>query len=317
MMLSFWRILMYGVSGFRRHIWLSVIAIVTMTMTLMTLSIFALGDVAAVQRKAEFDKKIDYVVFLNDEASDADITLLTEQVQARPEVKSVHFADKDEVRARFDAFTKGSTDLEGIITADRNPLPREIDVKFSDVGKISNFDQFVSQDKFKPLIFQTSYKENQGVIQNYLQTAELIRVIGIAFAAFFILIAVLVVLNVIRLAIYSRRAEVEVMRLVGASPSYIRGPFILEGILYGVISALASAFISWGILSQLQRLLEQSYSINAENFLTDLIGPTLVTGDPSTLSRLLSYLFLMQLGVGIVLGAVCAVLAVRRYLKEQ
>lgn len=314
---TFWRIILYGASGFKRNIWLSVIAIVTMTMTLMTITIFALANLVAVQQKAEFDSHIDYVIFLKDTASDADVSVLTSQIRARNEVDEVAFADKDEARELFERFYNSNPELQGIITDDHNPLPRQITVTFTNVQQISSFNDFVIQDRFKPLIFSTSYNDNQQRIDYYLDSTNFMRIIGIVFAIFFILVAVMVLLNTIRLAIYSRRTEVEIMRLVGASPGFIRGPFIFEGILYAVISTLAATILSWVTLSQLQVLVSRSYSVGIENALTVTFGPTLATADTSAITRLVTYGFFLQLLTAVTLGVVCSVIAIRRYLQEQ
>jgi cell division transport system permease protein len=314
---SLWRILLYGVRAFRRNIWLSVIAIITMTMTLMTITVFAMGEVVAKQRYEEFNKKIDYLVFLKDEASDTDITTLENQIQTRPEVKELHFVSKDEARNQFDKDFSDVDEFRGIITAENNPLLRMITVKFNDVQQISNFDTFVNQDRFKQLIFFTSYKENSQNIDNYLRVTNFVKIISLAFAIFFTLIALLVILNTIRLTIHSRRDEIEVMRLVGASPGFIRGPFVVEGVLYGTISALVAIILTWAVLNQLQILVNDSFTLGATNLLTDVFGSTLGLNQAGTMSTLLTDLFMLQLGVGIALGTLCSFIAVRRYLKEQ
>ena len=314
---SFWRILLYGVRGFRRNIWLSVIAIITMTMTLMTITVFALGDVVATQRYQEFNKKIDYLVFLKDDASDADVSLLQTQIQARPEVKEVNFISKDQAREQFDQQFSDVTEFKGIITADRNPLLREITVKFNDVQQIASFNTYVNQDRFKQLIFFTSYQENQQNIQNYLKITKFLKIISLSFAGFFTLISLLVILNTIRLTIHSRRDEVEIMRLVGASPGFIRGPFVIEGILYGVISALLAVGLTWAALVQIQSMVAQSLGVGTTNLLTDIFGNSLGSSGSNVILTMLTYLFVLQLAVGLLLGVLCSMIAVRRYLKEQ
>jgi len=317
MMYSFWRILLYGIRGFRRNIWLSVIAIITMTMTLMTFTVFAVGQVVAKQQYQEFNQKIDYLIFLKDEASDSDIANLQTQIEARPEVKQIHFLTKDEEAAQFNQQFSSVDEFKGLITANNNPLLREITVQFNDVGQISNFNNFVNQDRFKQIIYFTSYKENSDSINNYLKITNFLKIISLSFAIFFTIISLLVILNTIRLTIHSRREEVEIMRLVGASPGFIRGPFVVEGVLYGIISAILAILISWAVLVQLQTLVNQSFSVGSTNLLTDIFGNTLGLNHSNAVSSILTYLFVLQLGVGVLLGTLCSFIAVRRYLKEQ
>jgi len=317
MMYSFWRILLYGVRGFRRNIWLSVIAIITMTMTLMTFTVFAVGQVVAKQQYQQFNQNIDYLIFLKDEASDSDVANLQTQILAQPEVRQIHFISKDEAREQFNQQFADVDEFKGLITADNNPLLREITVQFNNVNQISTFDKFVNQDRYKQLIYFTSYKENSDSINNYLKITNFLKIVSLSFAVFFTIISLLVILNTIRLTIHSRREEVEIMRLVGASPGFIRGPFVVEGVLYGIISAILAVLISWAVLVQLQGLVNQNFSVGSTNLLTDIFGNTLGLNRANAVSSLLTYLFVLQLGAGVLLGTLCSFIAVRRYLKEQ
>ncbi len=312
---TFLRILLYGVFGFRRHIWLSVIAVITMTMTLMTVTVFAMTDVIAAQQQKELENKIDYVIFVKDEASDTDVNLLITQIEAQPEVKDVSLLSKEDARKQFEQTLGTLPELQGLITEERNPLPRQVSVGFNNVEGITEFNQFVSQDRFKQIIFLTSYEENQDIIKNYISTANLLKVIGFAFTFFFLLIAFMVIFNVIRLAIHSRRQEIEVMRLVGASPGFIKGPFFVEAVLYALLSTVAASSLTWLTLTQLQHLVQQSYGTGG-NTLTALFWPILTTNGDGSLSSILSYLFVLQLLVAVILGIICSGVAVRRYLKE-
>ncbi|MEI6478231.1 MAG: permease-like cell division protein FtsX [bacterium] len=314
---AIFRILLYGVQGFRRNIWLSIIAIITMTLTITTISIFAVGDVVANKKYQEFNDRIDYNVFIKDSASDADVTQLRDQVTARSEVAASTYLSKEDVRARFDTFFKNIESLKGIITSDNNPLPREIDVRFKDPGQIDQFDSFIRQDRYKQVVDKTSYQDNKDLITTYVRLTNFFKVFGLSFTGFFVMIAILVILNTIRLAIYARREEIEVMRLVGATRGFIRGPFLIEGVLFGVLGALISGVLSWAFLLQLRSLLQSSFSSQTSNFVTDLFGTSL-GGITNTggLNVIFLELFALQLGVGLLLGVLCSSMAVRRYLKE-
>lgn len=317
MMQTLGRIIAYGIQGFRRNIWLSVIAIITMTMTLLTLTSFGLGEQIIASKYQEFSQQnIDYAIFLNDAASDLDISQLQEQIHARPEVSSEEFIDKDAARQRFNELFGNDPDLKGVITDDNNPLPREITVKFNNPNSISDFNSFITQDRFKEIVDKTSYQKNQSAIDNYLRTANFLRVFGLALSIFFVIVAVLVLLNTIRLTIFSRRTEVEVMRFVGATQGYIRGPFIVEGVIFGLISALISTLLSWLFLNQLEQLVAQSFAAGNANAITDLFGNTLLKSGASNVGNLLTGLFAFQLLAGLVLGIFCSIFAIRRYLKE-
>ena len=317
-MMAFLRILRYGTQGFRRNIWLSVIAIITMTLTLTTMTVFVVGEVVGTSKYQEFNKKIDYIIFLKDSASDADFSALSQEVQNRGEVASSLALNKEDVRKRFDAQFDSIDALKGIVTQDNNPLPREIDVKFHDPSQIDSFDGFIHQAKFEQIIEKTSYQTNKQLISNYVRGTNILKVFGLFFTGFFMVIAVLVILNTIRLAIFSRREEIEIMRLVGATSGYIRGPFLIEGVLFGIIGSLLTAVLFWVLLHQLQIILIQSQSAGTTNSITEVFGTALGSittshGFDLWFGRILG----LQVGVGLILGILCSFIAVRRYLREQ
>ena len=317
MITSLLRILRYGAQGFRRNIWLSVIAIITMTLTIMTITIFALSNVVASHKYQEFNSKIDYNIFIRDSASQADVDLLRTQASTRSEVAQLVYLDKDQVRERFDQVFSHEDELKGIFTVDNNPLPREIDIRFKDPNQIDTFDSFVRQDRFAKVVEDTTYRVNRPVITNYVRITNFLKVFGISFTGFFILIAVLVILNTIRLAIYSRRDEVEVMRLVGGTRSYIRGPFLVEGVLFGFLGALIATIFCWVFLHQLQLILATSFQDNSTNYISELFGGTFGTiTSIRGFNDLLIQLFIFQVGIGLALGILCSYLAVHRYLRE-
>lgn len=317
MMQAFLRIVGYGIQGFRRNILLSVIAIVTMTITLVILTGFALGDSIATKKYQEFTREnIDYAIFIRDSASDVDISQLRTQIEGRSEVSSISYLDKDAAQAQFEKLFGDDPDLKGVISTDNNPLPRELTIKFTDPKFIDGFNAFIRQDRFTEVVEKTSYQRNQAVIDNYLNTTKFLKVIGLAMTLFFTIVAVLVILNTIRLTIYSRRTEIEVMRFVGATQGFIRGPFLVEGVLFALISAVVAALLAWFVLNQLESLIEQSFKAGNANVLTDLFADTLRVGGSSSVAAVLAHLFLLQLFAGLALGIGCSIVAIRRYLKE-
>lgn len=316
-MINLSRILLFGVRAFRRNLLLSVVAIITLTATLMTLSLFVLADAMARQQYSESDKKINYIIFLEDAATDRDIELLTADVRSRSGIKDVVYHSKDEVRQRFEDLFSDVPQLVGIITDRSNPLPRELEVTFVNPQSISDFDSIAKKDQYKSVILRTSYQDNKQQIEFYLERARFVRTLGISFAAIYFLVAMIVVFNTIRLTIHSRRDEIEIMRLVGAAPGFIRGPFLVEGILYGTLSALFASLLSWPILVQLRVLAEQSIASGTDNAFSAIFGSSFAAGQSSSITGLLSYLFVLQISAGLILGVVCSFAAIRRHLKDS
>jgi cell division transport system permease protein len=307
------RILNYGIQGFRRNVWLSVIAIITMTLTIVTISVFAIGNVAATAEYHQINVQLDDKVFIVDSASDADVANFLAQVKDQPDVTQTTYIDKGDALRQFLSDPLLPSYVRTSITADNNPLPREIDVRFSDPNQIAAFDAYASQARFKGVVDHTSHLDSQTAISNYLKVVNFVRVFGISFSVFFVVIALVVILNTIRLTIFSRREEIEVMRLVGATSGFIRGPFLVEGVLFGLIGALLAGVLAWLVLYQVQRL--PQYGIS-NSFVSAFSSSFSYLTSQASFNRFFRLLFLSQLGVGIVFGTLCSGIAIRRYLRE-
>jgi cell division transport system permease protein len=318
-MMALLRIFSYGIQGFRRNIWLSVIAIITMTMTISTITIFALVNVAANARYQELNGRINYVVFLKDEASEAGISQLRSQIENQPQVQAVTYTTKEEAKAEFERDFESVDLLKGAVTSENNPLPRQLKVTFTDPTYIDAFHTFTTQERYSAIVERSSYsqQDNKERITRFIRFTNFMKVFGLSFTLVFIVIALLVIFNTIRLAIFSRREEIEIMRLVGATRGFIRGPFILEGVLFGFMGALISAVIIWTLLMQLKEFLVASFSLQESNFVTDLFG-TALNGVASNegVNALFLQASLAQICIGVLLGTLCSYWAVRRYLKE-
>lgn len=315
-MIGYWRIIWYGIQGFRRNIWLSIIAIITMTLTITTITVFVMADMVAAKQYQEFNNKVDYSIFLKDSATEMDVSSFVSQLKSRPEVSRVNYLTKDDVRTKFNLSLGAVPEIQGIVTPDNNPLPRQIDVKFGDPKDMESFHKFVSNERFNLLVDSTTYKRNKGAIDNYLRITNLIKVSGIFFTSFFILIALMVIFNTIRLTIFARREEIEVMRLVGATRGYIRGPFLIEGVLFGLLGALFSGLLLWVTLTQLGSVFRDS-SLSDLSLIVQMLQSSLGSlVDKSSFDSLFTTLVSVQVLVGIVLGILCSTLAVKRYLRD-
>ncbi len=318
MMITLLRIFSYGLQGFRRNFWLSIIAIFTMALTITIVTVSLLADTVVARQLQEFNAKIDYVVFVKDEAADADVDSFYAQVKARPEVASSSYLGKDQVRARFEERLGQIEALKGIITADNNPLPRQVDLHFSSPTQIETLDAFIRQDRFQSIVEDTSYRSNKGLIDQYTRVSSVVRGIGLLMSLFFVVVSVLVILNTIRLAIFARREEIEVMRLVGATPSYIRGPFLIEGSLFGFGGAVFAGLFCYVLMRWIQITLQENLIQGSTNYFNELLGPTFQNiVSQAGFSNAVSQLIAMQILLGVLLGVICSMIAAHRYLRER
>jgi len=300
------RIIHTGIVNFIRNASLAIAAMAVMTVTL-TIVLFSL--IANATFGHEIDQitgKIDVSVYLKDSDTSDQIHGLTDALKQLPNAESVTFLSKDEVLKNFQRQNAGNQSLLTAANETSNPLPATIHIKPRDLNKISDIKTYLERKDVESLMSDPpSYSGKlKEAIDNITHATNILREIGVIAVAVFALVSALIIFNTIQMAIFNRRDEIQIMRLLGASTSYIRGPFIVESILYGILSAVISVLIINAIF------IASSSTLQATTFgLLDISFAT--TYFDSHFWQFLT----MQIGVGIVIGAVSSFIATRRYLR--
>jgi len=298
---SFYRILRTSTVSLWRNRWLSLAAVLIMVMTLFSISFFTTLLVVSGKMTALLREKVDIAVYFNDDASKDQIYSIQNTLLARDDIKSADYISKEKALERWQERNKNNENVKNIITTDYNPLPRSLEVKTDKTEDLEKVYDFVNSAEFKPLVKEISYQKNKVLINRLIKATTFIKYIGWAESAIFILISILIIYNTIRLTIYARSQEIEIMKLVGASDWYVQGPFIVEGIAYGLVASLISTVILYLIYH---------FSLpSVEGYL----GVTLASSIYSGVN--IGMIFLFQVLIGLVLGTGCSMLAVKKYLK--
>jgi cell division transport system permease protein len=292
------RSLRTGLTGFWRNIWLSTAATLVMVVTLVILSITML--VASVSNFAiqNVQQRVDVSIYFNQTATADQMKQLQNQILALPQVASVNFISAEEGLEQFKQLHANDQVIQqSLAELSSNPIPATLQVKAKTLDEYDSIVQFASQDQFKPYISSINYQDNRDLIQRMSAILKNLRRGGIILAILFAFIAVLVIFNTIRLTIYNRREEVEIMRLVSW---YIRWPFFIESMLYALIAVIITAAITFPLLHLIiPRINQYIGATNGSNY--HFVGYWL--------------LFLIELVVALVLGIVSSFIAIRRYLK--
>lgn len=293
------RIVKSGYVGFRRNGWLS-----TATTMVMALVLFVLGNLIFVGALADtalssLESKIDITVYFTPDAAESQILAVKREIEGLPDVREAEYISRDRALAEFrDRHKENALIASALEELGGNPLQASVNIKAVDPGHYASISEFLSRKQYA-VVEKINYFENQQVIERLSSIMGTVRGSGAALTAILAFIAVLVAFNTIRLAIYTMREEIGIMRLVGASAWFIRGPFLVSGILYGAAAAIAvtAAFfpLTW--------LAAPKISFIVPEF--DLFR--------YLLSNLLEF-FVVMLGTGMVLGVVSSFIAVRRYL---
>lgn len=231
------RIIKLGLTNFWRNRWLSAQATLVLAVTLIFVTVFLLGQMVLGLAVAAVREKIDVTVYFEDVVPDVTIKDLQAQLATRSDIKSIRYISKEEALEIWQGRPT-STKIKGLISAANNPLPRSLQVKTDDPAALEAVTTLFSGVQFQGKVRRVSYQETKTAIDKLLRITDFMKQFGFGLSIFFMIISVVVVLNTVRLALFTRREEIEVMRLVGASAAFARSPFLVEAALYSFIATL-------------------------------------------------------------------------------
>ncbi len=297
------RIIKSGLLNFWRNGWLSTATVLIMTIALITWTSIFLLNVVLTSVLDVLAEKVDVSVYFNLDTKEPDIMALKSKLESLKEVANVEYVSTDQALEIFkNRHASDDILLKSIQELDNNPLEASLNIlakDSSDYGTIADFlNQFSAQGG--NIISKINYTENKVVIDRLNNIIRVLRESGLVAGLILAFIAFLVAFNTVRLAIYSSREEITVMKLVGASNWFVRGPFIVEGVLHGMIaSAFSFMVIIPGIGFLGPKLLNFLPEINLMNY----IG-----------NNFWSLLLFQTLG-GIILGVFSSWVAIRKYLR--
>jgi len=249
----------------------------------------------------EINEKIDISVYFNLDTNDDVILALKDDLKSLPEVKDITFISQQDSLEDFEKRHKNDDILiQSLEEINGNPFSASLNISAynsSDYGSIASF---IEGSKYNEHIEIVDYQENKKVIENLFATTKNINNFVIGLIILTSILAILVAFNTLRLTIYNSRDEVGVMRLVGASDWFIRGPFLIQGVFIGLISAIATfTFFAISI-----------FFIDAK--IAMVLGGFSLYGFFA--SHWLFILFL-NLFIGVALGVISTLIAIRRYLR--
>ncbi len=304
--ITFGRVIKTGLLNFIRNAWLAVAAIAVMVITLTIVLFSVIASATFNNTIKQITDKIDVSVYLEDSVSEEQRNQLIGQIRSLDNVASVEYISKDEALERYKEQNRDNLDLLLAISQTDNPLPASLQIKPIDPNNIQGLRDFLEQPEIQELQSeQTSYSgDRKEAIDKIAGATSFLRQAGIVGIIIFAVISVLIIFNTIRMAIFNRREELNIMRLLGASTWYIRGPFVVETVLYGIISAILSVTIC-SVL----------FNIQAHAFNASSLGLLDIGYASEYFANNFWAILAIQLMLGILIGAVSSIIATRRYLK--
>jgi len=305
-LITFSRIIKTGMVNFVRNAWLAIAAMAVMVVTLTIILLSLVANATFSNTIEQITSKIDVSVYLKDTVTEENAQELMGDIKKLPNVEKVSYISKEDVLEKYLKDNAGNADLLSAVSQTDNPLPATIRIKPRDLNKLDDIKTYLNKKEVAAMQSdEPSYSgDRKEAIDKITHATNILQRVGIFAVLLFAIISVLIIFNTIQMAIFNRRDELTIMRLLGASTWYIRGPFVVESIVYGILSAIVSIVLIHSVFvaasSTLQAtslgLLDINYS--AEYF-----------------NQHMWILLILQLGVGILIGAVSSTIATQRYLK--
>jgi cell division transport system permease protein len=304
-MTSLRRIIRSGFIGFWRSAYVSLASIFVITVALFVIGTTMLLDQLLTASLTNIQSKVDINVYFVTTADEVAINALKTKVEALPDVAEVRYTSREDALTEYRLKNQNdSVAMQALEELGENPLGATIAIRAKNTSQYESIASFLDEQKAMEttetaLIDEVNYANNKESIETLTKIVNAVERATTITMVVLILAAILITFNTIRLAIYTAREEISVMRLVGASNAFIRGPFMLQGIMYGVISGILALAILYPIMIWIGPATAEFFEFDLYIYFVNNFGT----------------LFLTIVGIGVGLGLVSSILAITRYLR--
>ncbi|MFH1326008.1 MAG: permease-like cell division protein FtsX [Candidatus Falkowbacteria bacterium] len=302
-LLSLARILKFSFQDFFRNFWLSIITVTILILSLFTINFLIIIAVVSQTAVAAVEEKVDLSLYLLADTSEEDISLLKSELSRLDVIQEVEYISRAQA---LESFQQQHSDdkavLESLRELEANPLNPSLIVRAKELGDyekiINNLDNLNNQS----IIESRNFDNHKSLLESLNSIKNRAQQIGILISLIFGAITLLVVFNAIRIAIYTHKKEIGIMKLVGASNSFIRTPFLAEAVLYALVGVIGVIVIFYPFLYLLQPYLGAFFDPGSLD---------LITYFNSNFIKIFGIQFLLAAGINVIASS----FAVSRYLK--
>lgn len=296
------RIIRAGFTNFWRNGVVTLASVLVLTITLFVFGSLVLGSAFLDSTLSNIQEKVDVSVSFKTDVLESEVISIQRALEALPEVESVEYISREQELSAFRERHKNNPLIIQSLNEVDNPFGARINVKATDPSYYESISQFIenrgNKESGGTMIDQVSFKRD--VVNKLLAIISSSRKMSLAVSVILILMSILVTVNTISLAIYISRDEISLMRLVGADNLYVRGPFVVEGILAGAMASFIALALLYPSTIWVRNATSSVYGgINLVSYYVDNFAQ----------------IFLVLLVSGVFLGAVSSYLAIRKYVK--
>lgn len=303
---TFLRMLRYGVNNFSRNAWLTIAATAVMTITLFVIFASVASRQVLADTVSSLRDSVSMSIYVETDTSDESVETILQDLTNTPTVVSVAYITPEEAREQFVEDNRNSPETLDAIREAENSLPGTFTIQIEDINDTTALQDFVANNEtLKENIDENREPSFAGqrrdAIESIGRAANFAQQVGIGASIVFVIISMLIIFNTIRMAIFNRKEEIQMMKLIGAERSFIRGPFLVEAIVYGFFAALIASALGYALIFLAAPALD-SYDIN--------VGPT-----QEILTFYAGFVLLGMIAIGAIIGVASSLMATRRYLK--
>jgi cell division transport system permease protein len=296
----------YGVNNFTRNAWLTVAATAVMTITLLIVFITVVAQNVLADTTQTVGKRIERSIYLKTETTEKDAKPILSDLRSLSNVESVDFVSSAEGKANLAIQNKADAGTLSALNEATNKIPATIRIVLRNVNDTSQLVNYVKTsqtlkkyiDPDRKPTFMSDRKSATDTIAGWTRVAQQV---GIGMSVVFVSISMLIIFNTIRMAIFNRKEEIQMMKLIGADRSFIRGPFVVEAIVYGLIAAVVATVIGVALLMSSAHNL-QRWGVESAHT-QQLVG------------SYIAFVLLAMIILGAIIGTISSLLATRRYLR--
>lgn len=287
------RSIFYAKRNIRRTPFQAIAAVMVMFLTFLSLLTFILLAAGSEITLKYFENKPQVIAFFKEGTTNTDIQTIENALKQESRVTKTKYISKEDALAIYREQNKQASGILELVTA--SILPASLEISTQSPEDLAPIAEILRKE---PVVDDVRVPED--VVQTLTSVTRIIRVVGLSTVGFFMVFATLVIIMIIGFKIRLRRGEIEIMRLLGASPSFIRNPFIFEGIFYGLAGGVLAWIVSWALLWYFTPFLQGYFG-----------EVKLLPVNPLFMLILLGSVFM----VALVIGGLGSISAVRRYLK--
>ncbi len=300
---SLFRIASYASKNFIRNIGLSIMTITILVLALLSINTIIVLDAITTASLEAFEQEVDVSIDFQPNAEPEKVTEIKNTVDSMSEVKSTIFYTSDEVREQFKTRHADNDNIISALNAlDKNPFGASLSIQAHSAEDYEKILSLVDTDAYDAVIYKKSRDEHTFVITKIKNITNNVSQAATFFAVIFGLFSIFIIFNTIRVALYSKREEIGIMRLVGASKWFIRAPFYTECLMYVVVALIISMSITYFAVEIIDPHIVQAFVTTNFSILVDI-------------KQKMGGILIFEFAAVFAMTIIAAYIAMRKYLK--